>query len=95
MNFRDANIETLKAKITKLETDLRKSRSDVKNKEDYALKLESKLKEVNNQKSQAQKFADDVSLPFFSKTTFFLLMMNHIKSIHAFLGFINGKSIAT
>jgi hypothetical protein len=58
----DGIIETLKVKITKLETDLRKSRSDVKNKEDYALKLESKLKEVNNQKSQAQKFADDGSL---------------------------------
>lgn len=59
-------METLKAKITKLESDLRKSRAEVKNKEEYTVKLESKLKEVHTQKSQAQKSADDVSVRIFS-----------------------------
>ena len=54
----------MKAKISKLENDLRKIRNEVKSKEDYATKLESKLKEVSNQKSQAQKSADDVRLFF-------------------------------
>jgi hypothetical protein len=57
----DGIMESLKTKIGKLENELRKIRAEVKNKEDYAVKLEAKLKEVNNQKSQAQKFADDGS----------------------------------
>lgn len=59
--FSDSIIETMKSKIVKLENDLKKIRSEYRTKEDLSIKLETKLKEMQNQKSVAQKSADDVS----------------------------------
>ena len=60
-------MESLKTKIAKLENELKKSRSEVKIKEDFSLKLETKLKEIQSQRSLAQKSATDVSLIFILK----------------------------
>jgi len=58
----DTFVESLKTKIAKLENELKKSRSEVKIKEDFSLKLETKLKEIQSQRSLAQKSATDGSI---------------------------------
>uniref|UniRef100_A0AC34QVZ5 Macoilin n=1 Tax=Panagrolaimus sp. JU765 TaxID=591449 RepID=A0AC34QVZ5_9BILA len=58
----DSMVETMKTKIVKLENDLKKIRLEYRTKEDLSIKLETKLKEMQNQKSVAQKTADDGSV---------------------------------
>lgn len=61
MFFSDALVDQLRNKINKLENDLKKIRHEVRNKEDLSIKLETRLKDMQNQRSIAQKSADDVS----------------------------------
>uniref|UniRef100_A0A7E4ZVW2 Macoilin n=1 Tax=Panagrellus redivivus TaxID=6233 RepID=A0A7E4ZVW2_PANRE len=57
----DDLLDSMRQKIVKLESDLRKTRAETRAKEEMTSRLEAKLEELQAQRSSAQKIADDGS----------------------------------